>query len=77
MITMITEKMDRHDLAQMRDDIAAILLAVSSMKSQINKSDMADWAKKQMVHHFQEIEENLNFQMVLKLRQEANSGLSP
>jgi hypothetical protein len=61
------EKMDSHDLCRLRDDIATILMAVTSMKHEVEKSDITEYAKKNLLQHYQRVIEDLNFIIVIML----------
>jgi hypothetical protein len=63
----MAERLDRHDVCRLRDDIATILMAVTSMKTEVTKSDMKDYAKLNMERHMENIIDNLNFLIVILL----------
>jgi len=59
------EKMDSHDLCRLRDDISTILLAVTSMKTEVDKSDISEYAKKNLLQHYEHVLQDLNFIVVI------------
>ena len=59
------EQMDRHDLCRIRDDVATILMAVQSMKKEVEQSDLKEYIKKNMLEHFDGTIEELNFIIVI------------
>jgi hypothetical protein len=61
----MAEKLDSHDICRLRDDVATILMAVTSMKNDIAKSDMKEYARVNMENHMQDIIDNLNFLIVI------------
>jgi hypothetical protein len=62
---MMPEKMDRSDICRLRDDVANILWAVTSMKNEIEKSDLNSYARQNLERHMKEIMDNLNFTIVI------------
>lgn len=59
------ERMDRHDLCRIRDDVATILMAVQSMKKEVEQSDLTEHVKKNMLKHIQGTIDELNFIIVI------------
>jgi hypothetical protein len=62
---MMTDKLVKSDICRIRDDIATILMAVTSMKNEISKSDLNDFTRHNLERHMKEIMANLNFITVI------------
>ncbi len=57
--------MDGHDLCRMRDDVATMMLAVTSMKEEAQTSGLDQDARDRLVGHFQHMLDDMGSSIVI------------